>query len=97
MKKHPNPELIDDENPEWTAQEIARARAASEVLPELFGATVAQQMLKPRGRPKAVVTKEPVKLRLDADVLAVLRASGEGWQTRINDTLRASLHLAGRV
>jgi uncharacterized protein (DUF4415 family) len=53
--------------------------------------------LKPRGRPKASMTKEPVKLRLDADVLAALRASGEGWQTRINDTLRASLKLAGRV
>jgi hypothetical protein len=52
---------------------------------------------KARGRPKATLTKEPVKLRLDADVLAALRASGEGWQTRINDTLRASLKLAGRV
>jgi uncharacterized protein (DUF4415 family) len=53
--------------------------------------------LKARGRPKSAVTKEPVKLRLDADVLAALRASGEGWQTRINDTLRASLKLARRV
>ncbi len=53
--------------------------------------------LKPRGRPKAAVTKEPVKLRLDADVLAALRASGDGWQTRINDTLRASLKLAARL
>jgi uncharacterized protein (DUF4415 family) len=50
-----------------------------------------------RGRPKAVSPKEPVKLRLDADVLAALRATGEGWQTRINDTLRASLRLAERV
>lgn len=50
-----------------------------------------------RGRPKSLVTKEPVKIRLDADVLAALRATDEGWQTRINDTLRASLHLAGRV
>ena len=53
--------------------------------------------LKARGRPKAVATKEPVKLRLDADVLAALRASGEGWQTRINEALRASLRLAGLV
>jgi uncharacterized protein (DUF4415 family) len=53
--------------------------------------------IKSRGRPKAAMTKEPVKLRLDADVLAALRASGEGWQTRINETLRASLRLAGRV
>lgn len=50
-----------------------------------------------RGRPKALRTKEPVKLRLDADVLAALRASGDGWQTRINDSLRASLQLAGRL
>ena len=50
-----------------------------------------------RGRPKAAVTKEPVKIRLDADVLAALRASGDGWQTRINDTLRAALQLAGRL
>jgi uncharacterized protein (DUF4415 family) len=53
-----------------------------------------------RGRPVgsvAAVTKEAVKLRLDADVLAALRASGEGWQTRINDALRASLALGGKV
>jgi uncharacterized protein (DUF4415 family) len=53
--------------------------------------------LKARGRPKSAAPKEPVKLRLDADVLAALRASGEGWQTRINDALRASLKLAGQL
>ena len=31
------------------------------------------------------------------DVLAALRATGDGWQTRINDMLRASLSLAGRL
>ena len=50
-----------------------------------------------RGRPKAAAPKEAVKMRLDADVLAALRATGDGWQTRINDMLRASMHLAGRV
>lgn len=53
-----------------------------------------------RGRPAgsvAAVTKEPVKLRLDADVVAALRASGDGWQTRVNEMLRASLALAGRL
>jgi uncharacterized protein (DUF4415 family) len=34
------------------------------------------------------VSKEPVKLRLDPDVLAALRATGDGWQTRINNALR---------
>jgi uncharacterized protein (DUF4415 family) len=53
-----------------------------------------------RGRPAGsvkAVPKEPVKLRLDADVLAALRATGDGWQTRINDALRASLQLSGRL
>jgi uncharacterized protein (DUF4415 family) len=43
------------------------------------------------------VSKEPVKLRLDPDVLAALRATGDGWQTRINEMLQASLSLAGRL
>ena len=34
--------------------------------------------LQPRGSPRAATTKEAVKLRLDADVLAALRASGDG-------------------
>lgn len=45
MKKQPTPELIDDENPEWTAEVLARARPASEVLPEIFGGKVAKTML----------------------------------------------------
>jgi uncharacterized protein (DUF4415 family) len=36
-------------------------------------------------------------IMLDADVLAALRASGDGWQKRINDALRASLQLAGKL
>lgn len=34
-------------------------------------------------------TKVLVSLRIDADVLAELRASGPGWQTRVNALLRA--------
>ena len=59
-----------------------------------------EQIAKRRGRPVGstqAVTKEAVKLRLGADVLAALRASGDGWQTRINDTLRASLALGGKI
>lgn len=62
--------------------------------------TPEQIMARRAGRPVGSVkpdTKAPVKIRLDPDVLAALRATGDGWQTRINDTLRASLRLAGRV
>ena len=32
--------------------------------------------------------KEPVYIRLDADLLAAIKATGPGWQTRLNDLLR---------
>jgi uncharacterized protein (DUF4415 family) len=44
-----------------------------------------------RGRPKLDAPKQQVTLRLDADVLARYRASGPGWQSRINAALRNAL------
>jgi len=44
-----------------------------------------------RGRPVGTTkadAKVAVKLRLDPDVLVVLRATGAGWQTRVNKILR---------
>jgi uncharacterized protein (DUF4415 family) len=38
-------------------------------------------------RPK----KASVTIRIDADVLAWLRSSGEGYQTRVNDYLRSMM------
>ncbi len=46
-----------------------------------------------RGRPKVQAPKQQVTVRLDRDVLDALRASGPGWQTKLNRTLRAALHL----
>ncbi len=43
------------------------------------------------GRPKAANPKQLVSLRLDPDLLALLRASGPGWQTRANDILRRAM------
>lgn len=40
------------------------------------------------GRPRKLAPKQAVKLRLDPDVLSVLRATGAGWQTRVNTILR---------
>ncbi len=34
--KKPDLELIDDDNPEWTAEDFARARSGAEVLPPEF-------------------------------------------------------------
>ncbi len=45
-----------------------------------------------RGRPPVGERpKQAVKLRLSSDVLAYFRASGPGWQTRINATLERAV------
>jgi uncharacterized protein (DUF4415 family) len=46
-----------------------------------------------RGRPPLESPKQAVKLRLDADVLAAYRKTGNGWQTRINADLRKARKL----
>ena len=44
--------------------------------------------LKKRGRPAGSGSKEQVAIRFDREVLSAFRASGPGWQTRMNDALR---------
>jgi len=44
-----------------------------------------------RGRPLGSGTKAQITLRLDIDVIDALRASGAGWQTRVNEILRRSV------
>jgi uncharacterized protein (DUF4415 family) len=46
-----------------------------------------------RGRPPSEHPKEAIKLRIDPDVLEHFRATGPGWQTRINDALRRAAKL----
>jgi uncharacterized protein (DUF4415 family) len=46
-----------------------------------------------RGRPPSEHPKEAIKLRIDPDVLAHFRATGPGWQTRMNDALRRAAKL----
>lgn len=45
------------------------------------------------GRPPSTNPKQALKLRIDPDVVAYFRATGPGWQTRINDTLRKAAKL----
>jgi len=41
-----------------------------------------------RGRPVAAVTKERITIRLSRDVVQRFRASGDGWQTRVDSALK---------
>jgi uncharacterized protein (DUF4415 family) len=78
----------DDENPEWTREDFARARPASEVVPAVVAAY--RRARGPQKRP----TKRLISLRLDPDVIDHFRARGPGWQARINSTLRKAVGLS---
>ncbi len=65
---------------------LKRMRPAIEVVPEIVEA-----YRRSRGRPPKAETKVPVTIRLDAKVVEAFRATGRGWQTRINDILARSL------
>ncbi len=43
--------------------------------------------MRPVGRPKLLNPKQPVTIRLDADVLTYFKKTGKGWQTKVNDIL----------
>jgi uncharacterized protein (DUF4415 family) len=86
----------DSESAEWTAEDFANAKPASEMLPpEVYATLVAK---RPRGRPKSDETKVFTAIRLDADLLKAFKSTGKGWQTRMNAALRQYLeeHLISR-
>jgi len=75
----------DDENPEWTAEDFARARPFVEMFPHL--AEAAKELRARQGRPPLEHPKEHVSLRLDPVVVRSFKEDGPGWRTRINDEL----------
>ena len=80
MNTRPNPELIDDENPEWT-DEMVKQTIRFDQLP-------ASLQAKLRGRPKVAAPKQRVTIRLTPEVVEAFRATGKGWQGRIDHALR---------
>jgi uncharacterized protein (DUF4415 family) len=76
----------DGEVRELDDADLKRVRPASEVLsPRLLS------KLKARG-PQKAPTKERITIRLSPEVLARFRATGEGWQTRVDVALKDWLH-----
>ena len=85
------PPLTDEEGEvrELTEADFARMKPAYEVLPPYL-VELMKSHRAARGAQKAPV-KKLVSLRLDQDVIEKARASGPGWQTRINAILREAL------
>lgn len=75
--------IIDDENPEWTEEDFARARPAHEMFSAAF---LKKNFPRYRG-PQKAPTKVPVSIRLSPVVVAHFKAAGPGWQARIDEAL----------
>ncbi len=81
------PWVDDDDAPEWTDGHFRHAQLSvgGKVVREGVGTWT-----RP-GRPPSPNPKQQVTLRLDPDVLNLFRATGKGWQSRINAELRKAL------
>ena len=53
------------------------------ITPEMFARSIVRRGLK------SVVRKEQLTIRVDSDVLTWFKARGRGYQTQINELLRA--------
>lgn len=73
-------------SPEEDAQITAAALTDPDNLP--LTDEELQQFRRTRGRPQGSGKKEQVTLRIDTEILEQFKATGSGWQTRINDALR---------
>lgn len=76
------------DNPEWIEEDFKNARPFAEVFPEL-----AESIRRARGRPAVEKPKRQISLRLDPDVIDAFKATGKGWQGRINEVLRKAAKL----
>ena len=72
-----------------TDEEDAAINAGIAADPDTFEIT--DEMFEQKraiGRPKAEETKERITIRLSPEVIAYFRATGKGWQTRMDDALK---------
>ena len=72
-----------------TDEEDARINAGISADPDTYEMTDAEfKRLRPMGRPKADITKERITIRLSPDVVEQFRATGSGWQRRMDHALQ---------
>ena len=85
------PELDEDDAPELTPELAAQLRPIDD-FPEL---AEFNEFIRKGGRPKLPdsARKRRVTIMLDPDVLEHFKATGKGWQTRINAALRKAAGL----
>ena len=85
MARRTYPPVIDDDNPELTAEAFARGKPFSEVFPG------PHKEWKKIGRPPVASPKVHIGFRLAADVVDGIRATGRGYNARVEKVLREAI------
>ena len=90
------PKTKDPKDPEVLEFEAALLRSVDQGLRGEYAAVHTPQQIaaRKRGRPVGTVktgAKVSTTIRFDPDLLAALKASGAGWQTRVNEVLREAV------
>ena len=79
--------VFDLPSPEEDAAITAGAQSDPDNRPQTDAEIAAMKRLRGQRGPQKTATKCQVTLRLDPEVIDFFKASGKGWQSRINDTL----------
>ena len=95
MSRKPKEPVFDDDNPEWTKGDFARATKFPKGvrLEDLKPSELAR--IFPKRGPQKTPTKVPVSIRLSPEVVKHFKSKGPGWQSRIDDALRKIAKKAG--
>lgn len=70
---------------------IIRVGIAADTNAREAGLAELRTMHPLRGRPPVAHKRPTLNMRIDPDVLIALRASGKGWQTKVNALLREAV------
>ncbi|MEK6747257.1 MAG: BrnA antitoxin family protein [Pseudomonadota bacterium] len=82
--------LDDDDAPEMSEEWFQNAKHGLDGLAELVGEEFVAP-LRLRGRPKKKDKKVSLHLRIDKEIADKFRATGKGWQTRLNTVLHNAI------
>ena len=93
----------DPDDWEATDEELANAMSFEEADPELAASVLrdhpelaepmrktTEKLRRRRGRPPVARPRQQISIRLEPEVVAKFKATGPGWQRRINEILKAA-------
>lgn len=78
---------IDDDAPEWTKEDFARAKPFKEVFPEQFKSWETAR----RGRPPVDDPKRQITLRIRGSLVDALKSHGRGYMARVEKVIEEAI------